>query len=297
MRDEGFGYETMFIVQAAPTGRRSTSTASATTSSRSASPCWSPATPGRSRSTSTTSGRTRSSRYGARARHASQDHVENLDNQAERRPRGAGGRVRRRVRRRRRRRRRAHVDERRRAEPTALPIKPTRPAIVAVRRRGDGPRRRSSRTSASTRSSTAARRQPEHRRAARGRPPRPRREVLLLPNNPNVRLAARAGARGLRRPAPRRRPDAQRRRGLRRALALDPDADAAANAGPMTAAGRAIQSVQVTEAVRDATIGGKKVKQGQTIALDPDDGLVAVARRPRQGGPRGGRGVRARASS
>jgi dihydroxyacetone kinase-like predicted kinase len=32
----------------------------------------------------------------------------------------------------------------------------------------------------------------------------------------------------------------------------------------------------VTEAVRDARIGGKKVKKGQTIALDPDDGLVAV---------------------
>jgi dihydroxyacetone kinase-like predicted kinase len=28
--------------------------------------------------------------------------------------------------------------------------------------------------------------------------------------------------------------------------------------------------------VRNATIGGRKVKQGQTIALDPDDGLVAV---------------------
>ena len=32
----------------------------------------------------------------------------------------------------------------------------------------------------------------------------------------------------------------------------------------------------MTEAVRDATIGGRKVKKGQTIALDPDDGLVAV---------------------
>ena len=28
--------------------------------------------------------------------------------------------------------------------------------------------------------------------------------------------------------------------------------------------------------MRDATVSGKKVKQGQTIALDPDDGLVAV---------------------
>src|SRR4029079_9883723 len=59
-------------------------------------------------------------------------------------------------------------------------------------------------------------------------------------------------------------------------LALDPGMDAAANVGPMTEAGRAIQSVVVTEAGRDATIGGKKVKKGQTIALDPEDGLVAA---------------------
>jgi hypothetical protein len=52
--------------------------------------------------------------------------------------------------------------------------------------------------------------------------------------------------------------------------------DAAANVGPMTEAGRAIQTVVVTEAVRDATIGGRKVKRGQTIALDPDDGLIAA---------------------
>jgi dihydroxyacetone kinase-like predicted kinase len=44
----------------------------------------------------------------------------------------------------------------------------------------------------------------------------------------------------------------------------------------MTEAGRAIQTVVVTEAVRDATIGGRKVKRGQAIALDPDDGLVAA---------------------
>jgi dihydroxyacetone kinase-like predicted kinase len=59
-------------------------------------------------------------------------------------------------------------------------------------------------------------------------------------------------------------------------LALDPAMDAATNVGPMTEAGRAIQSLVVTEAVRDAKIGGRKVKRGQTIALDPDDGLIAV---------------------
>ncbi len=44
----------------------------------------------------------------------------------------------------------------------------------------------------------------------------------------------------------------------------------------MLKAARGIQSLQVTDAVRDARIGGRKVKKGQTIVLDPDDGLVAV---------------------
>jgi dihydroxyacetone kinase-like predicted kinase len=44
----------------------------------------------------------------------------------------------------------------------------------------------------------------------------------------------------------------------------------------MLEAARALQTLQVTEAVRDAKIAGHKVKKGQTIVLDPDDGLVAV---------------------
>ena len=101
------------------------------------------------------------------------------------------------------------------------------------------------------------------------------REVLLLPNNPNVVLAARQVAAMCDRPvavvATRNAAE-----GFAALLALDPDKGAVDNAGEMTAAGRAIQSLSVTEAVRDATVSGKKVKQGQTIALDPDDGLVAV---------------------
>ena len=100
-------------------------------------------------------------------------------------------------------------------------------------------------------------------------------EVLLLPNNPNVVLAARQVAE-----MSERRvqvvPTRNAAEGFAALLALDPGLDAAANVGPMTEAGRDIQSVVVTEAVRDATIGGKKVKKGQTIALDPDDGLVAA---------------------
>ena len=50
----------------------------------------------------------------------------------------------------------------------------------------------------------------------------------------------------------------------------------------MTAAGRAIQTMQVTEAVRDATGRRRKVKKGQTIVLDPDDGLLAVDNDPQK---------------
>jgi DAK2 domain fusion protein YloV len=102
------------------------------------------------------------------------------------------------------------------------------------------------------------------------------REVLLLPNNPNVRLAAEQAARIC---EDRRLvvvPTRNAAEGIAALLAYDPDADAATNAGPMTDAGRGLATVQVTEAVRDAKIGGRKVKKGQTIALDPDDGLVAV---------------------
>jgi DAK2 domain fusion protein YloV len=101
------------------------------------------------------------------------------------------------------------------------------------------------------------------------------REVLVLPNNPNVVLAARQVAAIADRPVS-VVPTRNAAEGFAALLALDPSRSAADNATEMTAAGRAIQSLSVTEAVRDATIGGRKVKLGQTIALDPDDGLVAV---------------------
>jgi DAK2 domain fusion protein YloV len=102
------------------------------------------------------------------------------------------------------------------------------------------------------------------------------REVVVLPNNPNVRLAAEQAA-AL---CEDRRivvvPTRNAAEGLAALMALDPTKDAAANVGPMTAAGRGIQSMVVTEAVRDSRFGRRKVKKGQTIVLDPDDGLVAV---------------------
>ncbi|HEV8490460.1 MAG TPA: hypothetical protein VGQ58_11800, partial [Candidatus Limnocylindrales bacterium] len=99
-------------------------------------------------------------------------------------------------------------------------------------------------------------------------------EIVLLPNNPNVVMAARQVATMAGRPVS-VVPTRNAAEGFAALLALDPTKDAAHNAEPMTEAGRGIQTLAVTEAVRDATIGGKKVKRGQTIALDPDDGLVA----------------------
>jgi hypothetical protein len=100
-------------------------------------------------------------------------------------------------------------------------------------------------------------------------------EILLLPNNPNVVLAARQVAAMSTRPVA-VVPTRNAAEGFAALLALDPTKGAEANTAPMTEAGRSIQTLSITEAVRDATIGKKKVKRGQTIALDPDDGLVAA---------------------
>jgi fatty acid kinase len=100
-------------------------------------------------------------------------------------------------------------------------------------------------------------------------------EVVVLPNNPNVVLAARQVATMAKRPVT-VIPTRNAAEGFAALLCLDPAEGAEANTGPMTEAARSIQTLQVTEAVRDATIGRKKVKRGQTIALDPDEGLVGV---------------------
>jgi DAK2 domain fusion protein YloV len=101
-------------------------------------------------------------------------------------------------------------------------------------------------------------------------------EILLLPNNPNVVLAARQASEMTSRRV-RVVPTRNAAEGFAALIALDPSRDATANAEVMTLAGRAVQTLQVTEAVRDALVGGRRVRKGQTIVLDPDDGLLAVS--------------------
>ncbi len=99
--------------------------------------------------------------------------------------------------------------------------------------------------------------------------------VLLLPNNPNVLLAARQVV-DLSPRAVTVVPTRNAAEGVAALLALDPGTAPGLNAEAMAGAARSIQSLQVTRAVRNATIGGRRVKKGQVIVLDPDDGLVAA---------------------
>jgi DAK2 domain fusion protein YloV len=100
-------------------------------------------------------------------------------------------------------------------------------------------------------------------------------ELLILPNNPNVILAARQVASMADVPV-HIVPTRNCAEGVAALLELNPHQSAEENAGAMTEASRAVQTMQVTEAVRDATVSGRKVRKGQTIVLDPDDGLLAA---------------------
>jgi uncharacterized protein len=101
-------------------------------------------------------------------------------------------------------------------------------------------------------------------------------EVVVLPNNPNTRLAAEQAA-AL---SPDRHvvvvPTRNAAEGIAALMACDASRDAEANAGPMLDAARAVQTLQVTRAVRDAHLGRRRVRSGQVIALGPDDGIVAA---------------------
>jgi DAK2 domain fusion protein YloV len=100
-------------------------------------------------------------------------------------------------------------------------------------------------------------------------------ELLILPNNPNVVLAARQVASMTERVV-HVVPTRNCAEGVAALFELDPGRPAVDNASGMTEAGRGLQTMQVTDAVRDATVSGHKVRKGQTIVLDPDDGLLAV---------------------
>ncbi|MEA2678016.1 MAG: fatty acid kinase, partial [Chloroflexota bacterium] len=64
--------------------------------------------------------------------------------------------------------------------------------------------------------------------------------------------------------------------GVAALLAFDPDAALKDAAKQMTQASRAVQTLQVSLAVRDARMGRHRVHRGDYIVLGPNDGLVAA---------------------
>ena len=104
--------------------------------------------------------------------------------------------------------------------------------------------------------------------------------VVLLPNNPNILMAARQAAElSLVRctvVASRSVPE-----GIASILALSPDLDAEANVEAMTAALADVRSGEVTTSVRDTTMKGVAVGKGHAIGLLGGE-LVAVADTPHE---------------
>ena len=104
-------------------------------------------------------------------------------------------------------------------------------------------------------------------------------EVVILPNNRNVVLAARQVVDLATRPV-HVVPTRNAIEGLEAIQAVNLSSDVATNVLRMTEHGRSVRTLQVTSAIRDAKIGRRKVRKGHTIVLDPDEGLVASDRDP-----------------
>lgn len=102
-------------------------------------------------------------------------------------------------------------------------------------------------------------------------------QVLLLPNDRDVELAARQAAELCHEKRVVVVPTRSAPEGFAALLAIDDARDAEGNAEAMLAAAGSVQTLRVATAVRDAHVGERKVEAGQTIVLTPDEGIVAAA--------------------
>jgi dihydroxyacetone kinase-like predicted kinase len=90
--------------------------------------------------------------------------------------------------------------------------------------------------------------------------------VIILPNNPNIVLAA-LQVRDLTEREVHVVPSNSMPQGLSALLAFKPEENAASNTGRMQAAAAKVATVEITCAVRDAKIGGREVKAGEFLAI------------------------------
>jgi hypothetical protein len=92
------------------------------------------------------------------------------------------------------------------------------------------------------------------------------RSVIVLPNDKNVILAAEQAARVATADV-RVVPTRSVAQGMAALVAFDPAKDAEANAKEMTRVAERAHGIEVTRAVRDATVDGERVRQGEAMAL------------------------------
>ncbi len=100
-------------------------------------------------------------------------------------------------------------------------------------------------------------------------------EVIVLPNNSNVRLAAKQAGELCPGVKVAIVPTRNAGEGVAAMLAFDSGLAIEDAVKKMTEAARRIQTLQVTLAVRDARIGGRKIHHGDYLVLGADDGLLA----------------------
>jgi hypothetical protein len=97
--------------------------------------------------------------------------------------------------------------------------------------------------------------------------------VIILPNNPNIFLAAHQ-AKDLSEREVHVVPSTSMPQGISALLAFNPEDSAAANTMRMQAAAAKVVTVEITSAVRNARIGGREVLAGKILAIHGED-LVA----------------------
>jgi hypothetical protein len=104
--------------------------------------------------------------------------------------------------------------------------------------------------------------------------------VIVLPNDPDVVLAAEQAAREL----PGKEivvvPTRSAPEGFAALLAMDPAVGARHNLVPMLAAARDVRTLQVAAADRRSRLGGRTIEPGQFVVLGPDEGVLHVADDP-----------------
>jgi DAK2 domain fusion protein YloV len=106
----------------------------------------------------------------------------------------------------------------------------------------------------------------------------PQQDVILLPNNGNVRLAAEQAC-GLTRKRVTIVPARTLPQGMAALVVYSADADLATNVAAMTEAMSTVRTGEVTVAVRDAQLDGLSVQAGQALGLLDDEAVVVGAER------------------